>query len=353
MKPNPNTIPKGITQPLKRASFCLVLAIFLAVCWGSFAPLVTTIKANGSLISAKPSYNIQHAYDGKIKAVHIKLQSKVKKGQVLFKLDVKKANSSLAEIQHQISNIEIENSVIENILDDDIQQQQEKISREFNRIAGHYEEKRKQLSFDISAAQKLSKTSFKQAKSLQTGIEILLQRRAAFYQRSEDLTSLVQKGIASKTQEQIQFDEILTIDGQVNSKKGQLISLNNQNQQAKLSIKQLKSKFRLSLFSQLQNNKARLSDLKRQSTTLEDEVSSSVIISPISGTVIFLGYDTNGMYVERGETLVTLSQILSEPKVQLIIPTQAIDQVSIGMVGKLTIPNLPQRNLPPIQVKLI
>ncbi len=247
----------------------------------------------------------------------------------------------------------IENSVIENILDNEIKQKHEKRSRVFNRITGHYEEKRKQLSFDISAAQKLSKTSFKQAKSLQAGIEILLQRRAAFYQRSEDLASLVQKGIASKTQEQIQFDEILSIDGQVNSKRGQLISLNNQNQQAELTIKQLKSKFRLSLFSQLQNNKARLSDLKRQSTTLEDEVSSSVIMSPISGTVIFLGYDTNGMYVERGETHVTLSQILSEPKVQLIIPTQAIDQVSVGMVGKLTIPNLPQRNLPPIRVKVI
>ncbi len=86
---------------------------------------------------------------------------------------------------------------------------------------------------------------------------------------------------------------------------------------------------------------------------LDDEINSAIIRSPISGTAVYVGYNTNQMYVARGTTLVSIAQDLTKPVVQLLIPTQAIDQVAIGMVGKLTIPSILQRNLPQIRITLI
>ena len=58
------------------------------------------------------------------------------------------------------------------------------------------------------------------------------------------------------------------------------------------------------------------------------------------------------MYAPRGTTLLTLSQTLKDPSVSFTIPTQAIDQVRVGMEGSLTIPALPQRNLPKVRLRL-
>jgi len=170
--------------------------------------------------------------------------------------------------------------------------------------------------------------------------------------RSLSLNALVQKGVLAKAQEELQADQVLSLEGDINEQEELLASMLNQAAQAVLNAQKLKTKFRLSLLNRQFENNRLLPNLRRQSLALEDEIKSAVIRSPISGTAVFVGYDTNQMYAAKGTTLVTLSQALNQPIVQILIPTQTIDQVRVGMRGTLTVTSLPQRNLPKIKVRL-
>ncbi len=342
-------IPKSITWPLKTVSYILISALILIVLWAKYAPLVTTIRANGTLLSAQPSYDIQHSYGGRIRKVFISSQHAVKKDQILFEMDVRKQEKILVEITSQISALELENLIIRQVL------KLTPISIKTKTpsvLAQRYAELRKQLSLNIHSAEQTGRTSQQRAQSIKIGIDILNQRRTAMNMRSERLNTLVKKGIFEKFKIEAQSDLILTLDGEINTQNAQLVSLQAQAAQADMEIQKLKTQFRVSLLTRFSENKTRLPELRRQSLVLDDEINSAIIRSPISGTAVYVGYNTNQMYVTRGTTLVTLSQDLTQPVVQLLIPTQAIDQVAIGMIGKLTIPSIPQRNLPQIRITL-
>jgi HlyD family type I secretion membrane fusion protein len=344
-------MPVEITRPLRLAFISLSIAILSLIAWAVFAPLSTTIRANGTLVSTKPSYDIQHSFGGRIRQVFVKAQSAVKKGQVLFELDVATQVKGLNEIKIQITNIEAENAVINQILvapDTDKMAQ----SPPNDLINARYYEQRQQLKLDISAELQTADANQKRAKALKGGIDILIKRRRVMFERSLSLNALVQKGVLPKAQEELQSDQVLSLEGEISEQEEQLVSVQNQVDQAVLNAQKLKTKFRLSLLSRQFENTKLLPNLRRQSLALEDEIASAVIRSPVSGTAVFLGYDTNQMYAAKGTTLVTLSQALNQPIVQMLIPAQTIDQVRVGMAGTLTVTSLPQRNLPKIRVRL-
>lgn len=81
-------------------------------------------------------------------------------------------------------------------------------------------------------------------------------------------------------------------------------------------------------------------------------IESAIVRSPVDEIVLLLSFDTERMYAPRRTTLLTLSQPLRDSSVNFTIPTQAIDQVRVGMEGALTIPALPQRDLPKVRIRL-
>jgi HlyD family type I secretion membrane fusion protein len=342
-------MPDSITRPLRSASYGLIIAIILLSIWAAYAPLITTIRASGTLISAEPSYDIQHSYGGRIRKVHVSSQKAVEKGQILFELDVRKQEKIHAEITSQISSIKAENVIIYQMLTFETPRN---IPATPSVTILRYAEIQKQLSLDIHTERQTVTTNQQRIKSIETGIDILIRRRVVISKRSKRLNALVKKGILAKIKAEDRSDQILSLDGKINIQRAQLISLQAQSDQAKLELQKLSTQFRVSLLNQLTENETRLPDLRRQSLVLEDEIKSATIRSPISGTAVFVGYNTNQMFVARGTTLVTLSQNMTQPIVQLLIPTQAIDQVGIGMMGKLTIPSFPQRNFPKIRIRL-
>jgi HlyD family type I secretion membrane fusion protein len=344
-------MPTEITRPLRLAFISLSIAIFCLMIWAVFAPLSTTIRATGTLVSTKPSYDIQHSFGGRIQQVFVKAQSKVEKGQVLFELDVATQVKGLNEIQIQIANIEAENAVISHIL---VATDADSVADNppSDLINARYYEQRHQLKLDISAELQTAHANQQRAKSIEDGINILIKRQRVMSERSLSLNALVKKGLLSKAQEELQTDQVLSLTGEINEQEEQLLSVQNQADQATLNAQKLKIKFRLSLLNRQFENNRLLPNLRRQSLALEDEIESAVIRSPISGIAVFVGYDTNQMYAAKGTTLVTLSQALDQPIVQMLIPTQTIDQVRVGMTGTLTVTSLPQRNLPKIRVRL-
>ena len=61
-----NALPFSVTRPLFMAAIMLGLALFALGTWAAVAPLATTIRANGTIASSAPSYDVQHPFGGHI-----------------------------------------------------------------------------------------------------------------------------------------------------------------------------------------------------------------------------------------------------------------------------------------------
>lgn len=345
-----DAIPSSVIRPLYLAALTLCLALVAFGVWAGMAPLATTIRASGTIASAAPSYDVQHPFGGHIARVNVEPQSVVTAGQVMFELDVTVQSKNLSLVERHIESLRGENRIIRNALGLSLRTQQQ--ASPSKALQSRYTEMRLQLETEIEATETTARAAQSRAESIKAGIEILEQRVAALEHRSLQMTELVSKGVLAKAQTEGQTDLLLTVQSQINTQMSDLIQLQDQARQAETTVRNLRTKHRVQLLNQLKANAERLPQLERQAVNLQSEIDSAIVRSPVDGIVVLLGFDTERMYAPRGTTLLTLSQPLRDPSVNFTIPTQAIDQVRAGMEGALTIPSLPQRNLPKVRIRL-
>lgn len=353
MEDDPMTLPHSVSRPIALAAGAIFLLLIGIVVWAVYAPLATTIRANGTLASVQPAYDIQHPYGGRIARVLVTPQAEVKRGDLLLVLDVGPQRRSLELLRQQIARLEVENLVIRQKLglkmtgpplpDDDPVVQSVRV---------RYRALRNQLTLDVQAAEQEQHRAQVRAQATERAVTNLTTRVEAMADRAVGRERLVERGILSKADAASQEDQQLALLSRLETQTGELASLRSEAKQAAMQAERLRGQFRLTLLDQLDRNTERLPELRRQAVSLGAEVDAAEVRAPISGTVVTLDYDTDAMFVPRGTTLLTLSQRLEAPVVTLRIPPNAIDQVHIGMSGQLTIPSLPQRNLPRIDVKI-
>lgn len=342
---DPN-LPQLITRPLWFATAGLIAALFLVILWAVTAPLATTIRANGVLISETPTYQIQHQFGGKIDKVHVKLHSNVQQGQVLFSLNVESQKVTLDNLSKQSQVIKDENTIINQLL---LGQIPDIVNQPLN---DHYRTISQQNALEVKAIYFTKTAAFDQATATKLGHEILLERQNAIQARLDNLNSLFAKGIATSELVEQTTDQLLQVKGEISDSNINSLTLEQQIIQANIKSEKLKSDFRLFLQNKKHDNEMKLFDMSARIFALDDEISNAIIKSPILGTIVAIGFNTEQMYASRGETLAKLSKVLKKPVVQVTIPTQAIDQVYQGMKGELTILSLSQRNLPKVRIKL-
>lgn len=344
------SLPSSVTRPLFVSAVVLFFALSLLLIWAFFAPLATTIRASGTLASSAPSYDLQHQFGGHINQVHVELQSRVISGQPIFEFDVGIQIRNLEILKEQILKLKSENTLARESLG--LQSRDSGITLIDEEVARRHHETKLQLEADVKSARATELAARARAVSLADSIGFLEERVSALQDRSDNMASLVSKGILAAAQTEGQLDLLLSVKSQINQQVSERIQLEDQADQAAAQVQSLRTKYRVTLLNQLKTNSNQLPRLEREAVNLQSEIDNAVVRSPIDGVVVALGYDTERMYASRGTTLLTLSQPLRDPSVHFIIPTQAIDQVRAGMEGLLTIPALPQRNLPKIKVKL-
>ncbi len=345
-----NALPSSVTRPLFLAAGMLCLAVLALGTWAAIAPLATTIRANGTIASSAPSYDVQLPFGGHIVSVMVEHQSVVSIGQVIFELDVSVQKKNLLLVEGHINQLRAENGIIRNVLG--LAARGDVNDASDPALIARYDGMQMQLETEVGTAEATASAAVLRGQAIEAGIAILEQRVAALTHRSEQMTALVKKGVLAAAQTEGQTDLLLSVQSQINTQMSDLIQLRDQGDQAEANARNLRTKHRVGLLNQLKSNAERLPELQRQAVNLRFEIDSAIVRSPVDGVVVLLGFDTEQMYAPRGTTLLTLAQPLKDPSVNFTIPTQAIDQVRAGMEGSLTIPALPQRNLPKVRIRL-
>ncbi len=345
-------LPAVLLSPVRNGAMGLLVALLCLICWAVFAPLATTVRASGVLMSSKPSFNIQHPYNARLKTVKVKLHDPVIAGQILYELDVSSQQKALRELRSAIHHFEAENRLITGILDTGGMGSTENGDDVPEVIKRNYAEMLENLDLEVAIVQQASQSIENRLAFLDRGLDLLQERQALMADRAEHLSTLKQKGLIAAAQNEVHTNQLLDLQEELiraeTERSADLATLRRN----EIDRQSYKTRFRLTLLNKRLSNEARLPDLRRAAATIEDEVAQARIKAPVAGDVVAIGFDTDGLYAPRGTTLLTIAQPLELPFVEITIPPQAIDQTRPGMKGVLTISSLPQRNMPKIKVTL-
>lgn len=339
-------LPRTITRPLHLSAIAVACALALITIWAVSAPLATTIRANGTLVSTQPAYELQHPFGGPIAQVHIAPHATVSKGDVLFTLDTALQSKARTLLIEQRALIDAENTAIQQALTGS------PISTTHPNITALYTSLSRQTDIDLQTAQETATAAKRRRMATQTGLNLLIERQSTVQTRLNDLKTLLDKGLTTQQTVEMDTDQLLQIKGEINAADINILTLTDQETQANLQSQKRRQEFHTQLQNTRAANNKQRATLDRQILQLDAEIAQANIVAPADGTIVNLGFDTHQMYIPRGQTVATLSQSLDRPRVRVVIPTSAVDQVYTGMTGKLTIPALPQRSLPQINVVL-
>ncbi len=333
-------IPDKITKPLYLGAAMLVLFVLVFAIWSVTAKLSTTVHAQGMLISSRSSFDIQHGFGGQITWVGVKPQDTVTAGTPLFRMDVSTETATLEELNLQIDDLTADVATIEAILD----------SWPNPSGSGAYGAQMTATLLKVETLQNAAVGYWSQADAGTREVQLLGQRIALLKTLESKTKRLLDRGYSKSTVLDLISGQILELAGEQEQRIAARLALENQALQAETDAKSAVEDFRARLLTELQSSRRRISELRREVYRLNAIVAAAEIEAPADGQIQTLTYDTPHMYAPRGQTLAVLTQDLDAPGIRLTLPTSVIDQVRIGMTGRLTISSLPQRELPSIRV---
>lgn len=340
---------RNAVAPLRTSSVIVVLALFGFGLWAALAPLATTIRAHGVLVSSQPSFDIQHPYGGSIETVHVTLHDRLTKGMPIVTLDMNLQVKSLIQIEGQIAQIRAENQVITDML---AGKDPPTPPAEAQMIYNRYLEKRRELQVNLASSVASGLTLADQIASSEAALDQMRETHHLMRAQEDRLARFRDRGLSTTSEADETRMRGLTMASEIAEKEASLAALKDKEQKSILQQDLLDSRFRLDLLERFTSNEARLPDLERRAIRLQDEIEKSVIRAPINGTVAALNFNTENMYLQRGSNIATLARALENPTIRFTIPVSTIEQTYVGMTGVVTLSSLPQRNLSKVTARV-
>jgi epimerase transport system membrane fusion protein len=105
--------------------------------------------------------------------------------------------------------------------------------------------------------------------------------------------------------------------------------------EAKLQVLQLQKERRSEVVAQLTETLAKLQDVKERATAVSDRVDRSLIVAPVDGIVLGLGYHTVGGVVAPGNRILDIVPEGAGLLVEAQVSPADIDRVSVGMIADI------------------
>ncbi len=350
---NSHSLPSTICRPLIIGSATLIGFLGLFFLWAILAPLASTIHTSGTLISETPSYDVQHEFGGKISKIYVRQHDLVRKGDPLIEFNTTNLAKTLSQSRKLITALESENIAMNAILTPEMPEEM---------LANSTATKTDKVRFSlILKAHQLDKRSLADKQQTALAMEKLFfkkishqsKRVSSVIDRVKRGEALLKKGALTQKELDDAREELQSLLAARAEDEARRIQNSQEAAALRREIDSSELNFRTTLFDAISANERELVNLTKEALQLSTQIEASKITAPIDGSVISLDFDTPEMIAARGVTLMQLGDELSNPRVSIVIPTHSIDQVALYQSGKLTVPALPQRNLPNVRAKII
>ncbi len=345
-------LPKGVTRPIRVGFIVIFSAIAAFTIWATHAPLSTSIHAAGYLNAANPSFDIQHPFGGDIAAIYVREHDVVEAGQALLAFDVENAKAQRRELEATLLPLRQELDVLDIVLVEGVGE----ALRDLTEYANLSEERVKNMQAVLRMQREVgqaTETAFLQrAEGIEKSMAARLNQRESMHARLERYRILVENGALRVSENDVLLEEILELEASLEAERAEIQSLRNQAVQTRTQTARELLEFRQNLLDRKAQLVETIPKLRLEILRLNAMIDQSEISAPEAGVVTRLHYPTDEMFVQRGQTVLTLTRLTQDHTVSFRVSPHLIDQVRAGMTGVLTITSLSQRNHPRVEVQI-
>jgi len=287
-----------------------IIAFFAFLLWANFALIDEIARGDGEIIPSGENQIIQNLEGGIVEEILVHEGQEVSKGQVLIKIDNKKSSSSFSSnavkadaLQAKIARLRAESKGRKFSVDAALEKQIPFIVENERSL---YDTNKRQLGAKLSTLRAKLSQKHHELSEAQSQLKHLNSSKNMIGQEVRMTQPMVAKGVRSK----IDFLKLQREANEIKSKydatKDSIPRLKSAIKEVKSSIDEAKYTFRAN--AKVKRNEAisELRALRENSTALQDQVSRTVVKSPMKGIVQKLFVHTVGGVIKPGEDIMEI-----------------------------------------------
>jgi membrane fusion protein, adhesin transport system len=301
-----------------------IITVFFVFLWAALAPIDEIVRGEGKVIPGGENQMIQHLEGGILSAIMVKEGQKVSADDTLLRVDNLKSSSTYessqyksAELRAKIVRLRAESS---GTAFAPTPADMEKIPMQIMQERSVYNSNLERLRSQISALS--DQMAQKQNEKIEAQGRIMEQKRALSLIREEVAISepLVAQGIKPRVEFLKLQRELSDVSERYNAVLSSIPRLNAAINEMNSKIREVRSEFTMKAQMELNEAETEYSRIGAESSALADQVTRTVIKSPINGIVQKLYINTVGGVIKPGDNLIeivpTEGGLLAEAKVK-------------------------------------
>lgn len=338
-----------------------VIAIFFVgfLGWAAFAPLDAGAFAQGKVSVSGNRQAVQHRDGGVVSALMVKEGDRVRRGQVLVKLNAGELTAAERGVASQIFALMAQRS---RLIAERDGLATLPTPPEFASLTGAD----KVLADEAMRLQRIQFAARGAGRSTETGVLAQrvgqLQDQMQGYQRQieansiqqrliaeelEGLRSLAERGYAPLTRVRALERTAAALEGEQGSLRAQVARTREQIGETRLQTLAVSTKLNEDVAEQLRQVEVQLNDLKPRLVEFRDQLARAEIRSPATGQVVGLTVFTPGGVIQPGQMLMEVVPDEASQVIVAEVDPSDIDNLRVGFDTEVKFPGLRERN-PPI-----
>jgi len=287
-----------------------VIAIMGFVIWANFALIDEIARGSGEIIPSGENQIVQNLEGGIVEEILVSEGEEVKKGQILLKIDNKRSASSYSSnavradaLQAKIARLRAESKGKKFTVSKELAK---KIPLIVENEKSLYETNKRQLNSKLSALHERLSQKRQELSEAQSELKHLKSSHEMISTEVRMTEPMVRKGVRSKIDFLKLQREANEIESKYDATRKSIPRLRSAIKEVQSTINETKYMFKGD--AKVKRNEAisELRSLREDSTALKDQVSRTVVKSPMDGTVQKLFVHTVGGVLKPGEDIMEI-----------------------------------------------
>lgn len=322
--------------------------------WASTSKIAGAVIASGEVAVKAKVKQIQHPYGGIVGEILVENGDKVRRGDVLIRLDETETRSELGVLKSQYNEllgrsarlVAERDSLDEIQFDDGFENLEETAPiasgerRLFEQNRAMRDAQTEQLALQIEQYEEQIHGLYAVRKSNEMEREIALADL-------DRMSTLSKRGLIEKAALSTLQRDLAGIDGSLGEIAANIARIKGQISETRLKIIEIDRETRSTAQREIRDIEAKAAELRERITAAEDRLLRTAVRSPIDGTVSELSIHTLGGVIAAGQEIMSVV-----PKGELVVEARllptSIDQVRVGQDARLRFSAFSQRTTPEI-----
>ncbi|OYX29283.1 MAG: hypothetical protein B7Y99_13395 [Caulobacterales bacterium 32-69-10] len=354
---------KRLNGPIIAGAVTVAVFVVGFFVWAALFSISGGVPAPGAVVVENNRKSVQHLDGGVIRQILITEGERVKKGQVLFRMDDTQTQAQVDVLTVQYDSLLAQRARLEAQLADlpAIAFPAELTSRRGDPRVARLMRDQTTL-FQAGRAVYASQMGVlgQRTQQMQSRIEGLSAQAASVDQQNalvqdelEGVNSLYERGYAPKSRVLALERSRAGLVGEKGARQADIASAGQAIGETRLQLAQLREQRATEAAETLRQTQVQIADILPRLRAAQSTLERTIVRSPADGAVLGMTQFTEGGVARPGERLLDVVPENAALVARVSIRPDHIDEVKIGMIAKITLNAYSSRKVPPIDAKVV